>query len=101
MSALGPQEASSPRHEGLSVPRPMRSGAGMSPRAAERSAPYRDDNLLDRISRPSTLETHYRHVMVREQRVLAGRLGISRGDVLSVGCGWHPGRHLFPAPAFR
>jgi SAM-dependent methyltransferase len=21
--------------------------------------------------------------------------------VLSVGCGWHPGRHLFPAPAFR
>ncbi len=23
------------------------------------------------------------------------------GDVLSVGCGWHPGRHLFPAPAWR
>ena len=21
--------------------------------------------------------------------------------MLSVGCGWHPGRHLFPAPAFR
>ena len=29
------------------------------------------------------------------------RLGIDRGEVLSVGCGWHPGRHLFPAPAFR
>jgi SAM-dependent methyltransferase len=29
------------------------------------------------------------------------RLGLSGGDVLSVGCGWHPGRHLFPAPGFR
>jgi SAM-dependent methyltransferase len=39
--------------------------------------------------------------MRREQRLLAGRLGIEHGDVLSVGSGWHPGRHLFPAPAFR
>jgi SAM-dependent methyltransferase len=23
------------------------------------------------------------------------------GEVLSVGCGWHPGRHLFPRPAWR
>lgn len=65
------------------------------------SAPYRNDNLLDRVSRTSTLEFHYRHVMRREQSLLASRLGISRGDVLSVGSGWHPGRHLFPAPAFR
>ena len=39
--------------------------------------------------------------MRREQLLLAGRLGIESGDVLSVGCGWYPGRHLFPAPEFR
>jgi SAM-dependent methyltransferase len=68
---------------------------------AQRSAPYRTGNLLDRLSRPSTLDVHYRHVMLREQRLIAARLGIARGDVLSVGSGWHPGRHLFPAPAFN
>jgi SAM-dependent methyltransferase len=26
---------------------------------------------------------------------------LAGGEVLSVGCGWHPGRHLFPAPEFR
>jgi SAM-dependent methyltransferase len=62
---------------------------------------YRPGNLLDRVSRQSTLEVHYRQMMLREQALLARRLGISGGDVLSVGCGWHPGRHLFPAPAFR
>jgi SAM-dependent methyltransferase len=67
------------------------------PRAAPRDA----DNLLDRVSRASTMEAHYRHVMEREQRLLANRLGVSGGEVLSVGAGWHPGRHLFPAPAFR
>ena len=67
----------------------------------ERSAPYNRDNLLDGLSRESTLELHYLHVMRREQSVLARRLGIARGDVLSIGAGWHPGRHLFPAPAFR
>jgi SAM-dependent methyltransferase len=67
------------------------------PRAAPRDA----DNLLDRVSRVSTMEAHYRHVMEREQRLLANRLGVSGGEVLSVGAGWHPGRHLFPAPAFR
>ena len=30
-----------------------------------------------------------------------GSCAIDHGDVLSVGGGWHPGRHLFPAPAFR
>jgi SAM-dependent methyltransferase len=39
--------------------------------------------------------------MRREREVLARRLGLSSGEVLSVGCGWHPGRHLFPAPRFR
>jgi SAM-dependent methyltransferase len=37
----------------------------------------------------------------REQLLLSRRLPLSGGDVLSVGAGWHPGRHLFPAPAFH
>jgi SAM-dependent methyltransferase len=32
---------------------------------------------------------------------VARRLPLSGGEVLSVGAGWHPGRHLFPAPAFH
>ncbi len=40
-------------------------------------------------------------MMERERDLVARRLGITRGEVLSVGCGWHPGRHMFPAPAFR
>jgi len=66
-----------------------------------RAAPRDPDNLLDRLSRPSTMEAHYRHTMEREQQLLAAHLGIAGGDVLSVGAGWHPGRHLFPTPAFR
>lgn len=65
------------------------------------SAPYTPDNLLDRWSRQSTLEAHYRHMMRREQEVLQRRLPLRGGSVLSVGAGWHPGRHLFPAPAFH
>lgn len=65
-----------------------------------RAAPHDPENLLDRLSQPSTLGIHYRQIMRREQSLLAGRLGIERGDVLSVGCGWYPGRHLFPAPEF-
>jgi SAM-dependent methyltransferase len=56
---------------------------------------------LDGLSRQATLEVNYRHMMAREHELLARRLGLSAGVVLSVGCGWHPGRHLFPAPAFR
>ena len=66
-----------------------------------RAAPHDRNNLLDRLSQPSTLGIHYRQIMRREQQLLAGRLGIKGGDVLSVGCGWYPGRHLFPAPHFR
>jgi SAM-dependent methyltransferase len=40
-------------------------------------------------------------MMRRERLLLARRLRMSGGDVLSIGCGWRPGRHLFPAPAFR
>jgi SAM-dependent methyltransferase len=65
------------------------------------SEPYTDHNLLGRFSRPSTLETHYRQMMLREQELLARRLPIGGGDVVSIGCGWHPGRHLFESPQFR
>jgi SAM-dependent methyltransferase len=69
--------------------------------AAEGSAPYETDNLLDRHSRRATLELNYRHMMERERAILDRELGLRGGEVLSVGCGWHPGRHLFPAPAFQ
>lgn len=65
------------------------------------SAPYDPENLLDRHSRRSTLELNYRHMMERERAIVDQSLGLRAGEVLSVGCGWHPGRHLFPAPAFR
>lgn|GEM_PF-1451636 len=64
-------------------------------------APYRADNLLDRLSSAATLELHYRQMMRRERDLLARRLPLPGGEVLSIGSGWHPGRHLFPSPAFR
>jgi SAM-dependent methyltransferase len=72
-----------------------------TPQQQAGSETYSERNVLDRVSRRSTLEAHYRHMELREQLLLARRLGITHGEVLSVGCGWHPGRHLFPAPAFR
>ncbi len=65
------------------------------------SEPYSPDNVLDRLSSDAALQAHYRYLDLREQRLLARRLPLDRGDVLSVGCGWNPGRHLFPAPQFR
>jgi SAM-dependent methyltransferase len=65
------------------------------------SEAYSEHNLLDRITDRETLEAHYRHLEAREQALVRRRLAVARGDVLSVGCGWHPGRHLFPSPAFR
>jgi SAM-dependent methyltransferase len=65
------------------------------------SAQYDRENLLDRRSRQSTLELNYAHMQKRERLLVDRRLGRSSGDVLSVGAGWHPGRHLFPAPGFR
>jgi SAM-dependent methyltransferase len=64
------------------------------------SEPYRTRNLLDRVSRSDTLELHYRQMMRRERRLVDRHVRLTRGAVLSVGSGWHPGRHLFPAPAF-
>jgi SAM-dependent methyltransferase len=65
------------------------------------SEPYEPDNLLDRRSDPATLQVHYDHEYRRERALLQQRLGLDGGEVLSVGCGWHPGRHLFPRPAWR
>ena len=65
------------------------------------SEPYDPDNLLDRHSRQETLEHHYALMQRRERELVDRRLGLSAGRVLSVGAGWHPGRHLFPAPAFE
>jgi SAM-dependent methyltransferase len=65
------------------------------------SAQHEPRNLLDSISRPETLEVHYEQERRRERELVARRLPLTGGEVLSVGCGWHPGRHLFPRPAFR
>ncbi len=65
------------------------------------SEPYRADNLLDRVGDAGTRQVHYDQEMCRERQLLDRRLPIRSGEVLSVGCGWHPGRHLFPSPAFR
>lgn len=65
------------------------------------SEPYDPDNLLDRLSSEASLEHHYRMLERREQTILRRRLPLTGGRVLSVGAGWHPGRHLFPAPSFE
>jgi SAM-dependent methyltransferase len=65
------------------------------------SEPYRADNLLDRVGHAGTRQLHYDQEMRRERAILDRRLSLVGGDVLSVGCGRHPGRHLFPRPAFR
>jgi SAM-dependent methyltransferase len=65
------------------------------------SEPYRAGNLLDRLTGADTLQVHYDQEMRREREILGHSLALEGGDVLSVGCGWHPGRHLFPKPAFR
>ncbi|HWF54049.1 MAG TPA: class I SAM-dependent methyltransferase [Solirubrobacteraceae bacterium] len=65
------------------------------------SEPYDPRNVLDRLSRTETLESYYRHVERRERALIERHLGIAGGEVLSIGCGWHPGRHLFPRPQFQ
>ena len=65
------------------------------------SEPYRAENLLDRLTDADTLQVHYDQEMRREREILDRNLALAGGEVLSVGCGRHPGRHLFPKPAFR
>ena len=72
-----------------------------APTSDSRSAPHEQDNLLDSLSDRDTLELHYTHLAERERELVDRRLGLASGDVLSVGCGNQPGRHLFPTPAFR
>jgi glycosyltransferase involved in cell wall biosynthesis len=70
------------------------------PRGAA-SSPYQDANLLDRLSSRAALERYYLHEQTRERALLHGTLAMDRGRVLSIGAGWNPGRHLFPAPSFH
>jgi SAM-dependent methyltransferase len=65
------------------------------------SEQYTADNLLDRHTPRARMERQYARETAREQALLGRRLGMAGGDVLSVGCGWDPGRGLFPAPAWR
>ena len=65
------------------------------------SEPFSEHNLLDRLTKRSTLELYYEHMKRREQALLLRRLALTEGSVVSIGCGWHPGRHLFPAPSFH
>ena len=69
--------------------------------SASGSELYSADNLLDRLSDSRALTRSYLYAMERERELLRRRLPRAGGRVLSVGCGWHPGRHLFPAPAFH
>jgi len=62
---------------------------------------YTPDNVLDRMSDPATLAEQYERGKRRERVLLDRHLGLRGGDALSVGCGWHPGRHLLPKPAWR
>jgi len=65
------------------------------------SEQYTPDNLLDRVSDPDTLGLHYDHLRARERELFEREIGMHGGEVLSVGCGRDPGRHLFPKPAWR
>src|SRR5215210_7572936 len=76
--------------------------AGCLPSSVLRlSEPYDPNNLLDRVSTEEMLAVHYEQEQRRERELLVRRLPLPGGEVLSVGCGWHPGRHLFPAPEWR
>ncbi|MGI8749110.1 MAG: class I SAM-dependent methyltransferase [Thermoleophilaceae bacterium] len=65
------------------------------------SEEYVPDNLLDRNTDRDTMQVHYDQVRRREVAILHRRLAPSGGEVLSVGCGWNPGRHMFGQPAWR
>lgn len=65
------------------------------------SEEFDSSNLLDRISSPAAHQLQYDHACAREREILDSKLALTGGDVLSVGCGWNPGRHLFPSPQWR
>jgi SAM-dependent methyltransferase len=68
---------------------------------AQMSEAYTPENLLDRLSDPATLAAQYERGKQRERELLDRHLGLTGGDAISIGCGWHPGRHLLPAPQWR
>ena len=53
------------------------------------------------MSDPATLAEQYERAKRRERELLDRHLGLGGGDALSIGCGWHPGRHLLPKPEWR
>jgi SAM-dependent methyltransferase len=65
------------------------------------SEAYTPDNLLDRLSDEATLAAQYERGKRRERELLDRHLGLAGGNAISIGCGWHPGRHLLPAPQWR
>lgn len=65
------------------------------------SEEYDPDNLLDRNTPQAVMQLHYDQVRRREAAILKRRLPLAGGSVLSVGCGWNPGRHMFAQPAWR
>jgi len=65
------------------------------------SETYTPENLLDRLSDPATRAEQYERGKRRERELLDRHLGLCGGDAVSVGCGWHPGRHLLPSPQWR
>jgi SAM-dependent methyltransferase len=65
------------------------------------SETHTSENLLDRLSDPATLAEQYERGKRRERELLDRHLGLAGGDAISIGCGWHPGRHLLPAPQWR
>lgn len=65
------------------------------------SEAYEPDNLLDRRTPRERMARQYARETAREAALVRRHLGLREGDVLSVGSGWDPGRHLFPAPAWR
>lgn len=65
------------------------------------SETYTPENLLDRHCKQATLAAQYERGKCRERELLDRHLGLDGGDAISIGCGWHPGRHLLPAPQWR
>jgi len=65
------------------------------------SEEYTADNLFDRHTPRSRLEAQHEKEISREKALATRCLGLNGGDVLSIGSGWHPGRHLFPSPDWR
>jgi SAM-dependent methyltransferase len=65
------------------------------------SEPYTEDNILDRLTAPETLADAYEAQKARERELIDTHLRVRGGLALSIGGGWHPGRHLLPADRWR